>query len=224
MHNISAQHQNKLLHTEFQIRRLEQGASDATTAAATMITQGVLPVVRIKLVNGNHSLSVQEICDTGYLISFVDKSIVSTRQLQGQRACSSVAGIHGSQIVKTDIVPISASAHKKSRPVTTVQLYVHQKQKLGDQIVEQQGLKDRYPHLSTLPNQSYNLNEIQIIVGHDCYDIHQLIEFEKSDAKTAPWAVKLKIRWALSGHLPAKQAATIATTATSVLKDKLASY
>ena len=44
----------------------------------------------------------------------------------------------------------------------------------------------------------------------------------KSDNKTAPWAVKLKIGCALDGHLPAKQAATLATTATSVSKDKLA--
>ena len=38
----------------------------------------------------------------------------------------------------------------------------------------------------------------------------------------APWAVKSKIGWALSGPLPAKQAATFATTATSIADDKLA--
>ena len=48
------------------------------------------------------------------------------------------------------------------------------------------------------------------------------IEFKKSDDRTSPWAVNLKIRWALSDPLPAKQAATLATTATSVSEDKLA--
>ena len=163
---------NKLLHSDFPKKEATTAASDATTAVATMITQGVLPLVRIKLVNGNHSLSVLAMCNAGSSISFVDKSIVSTLQLQGRKASLSVAGIHGSQDVKTEIVPIGVSAHEKSRPLTIVQFYIREKLKLGDQIVDLQGLKDGYPHLKKLPNQSYNLNEVQVILGQDCYEIH----------------------------------------------------
>ena len=124
--------------------------------------------------------------------------------------------------IKTEIVPIAVSAHEMSRPLTTVQFYVHKKLKLADQIVELQELKDLYPHLRNLPSQSYNLNDVQVILGQDCYDIHHLIEFKKSEDKAAPWAVKSKIGWALSGPLPRKQAATLATTATSIADDKLA--
>ena len=103
-----------------------------------------------------------------------------------------------------------------------MQFYVHEKLKLGDQIVELQELKDRYPHLRNFQNQSYILNNVQVILGRDCYDIHHPFEFKKSEDKAAPWAVKSKIGWALSGPLPAKQAATLATTATSIADDKLA--
>ena len=161
-------------------------------------------------------------CNTGSSISFVEKSTVSTLQLQGRKASLSVAGVHGSQDVKREIVAIAVSAHEKSRPLTTVQFYVNEKLKLVDRIVGLQGLKGRYPHLKNLPNQSYNLNEVQVILGQDCYDIHHPIEFKNSDNKTAPWAVKTKIGWAFSGPLPAKQAATLATTATSISDDKLA--
>ena len=99
---------------------------------------------------------------------------------------------------------------------------MHEKLRLGDQIVELQGFRDRYPHLRTLPNQSYNLNDVQVIHGQDCNDIHHPFEFKKSEDRAAPWAVKSKIVWALSGPLPAKQAATLATTATSIADDKLA--
>ena len=95
-------------------------------------------------------------------------------------------------------------------------------EKLGDQIVELQELKDRYPHLRNLPNQTYNLNEVQVILGQDCFDIHHPFEFKKSEDKAATWALKSKIGWALSGPLPAKQAATLVTTATSIADDKLA--
>ena len=95
---------------------------------------------------------------------------------------------------------------------------------MGDQILEQQELKDRYPHLRNLPNQSYNLNDVQVILGQDCYDNHHPFEFKKSDDEAAPWAVKSKIGWALSGPLPAKQAATLATTATSIADEKVVGY
>ena len=162
-------------------------------------------------------------CASGSSISFVDKSVVSKLQLQGRRASLSVSGIHGSQDVKTETVPIAVSAHERFPSLTTVQFYVHEKLKFGDQIVELQQMKDRYPHLRNLPNQSYNLNDVQVILRQDCFDIHHPFEFKKSEDKATPWAVKSKIGWALSGPLPAKQAATLATTATSVSEIKLAS-
>ena len=196
--------------------------SDATAAVATMITLGGLHVVRVKLVNENHSMCMLAMCYKGSSISFVDKSIVSTLLLQGRKTSLSVAGICGSQDVKTEKMPRAVSALRNSWPLTTVQFYVHEKLKLGDQIVDLQGLKDRYPHLKNLPNQSYNQNEVQVIVGQDCYNIHHPLELKKWDNKNAPWALKSKIGWALSGPLSAKQAATPATTATSIADDKLA--
>ncbi|XP_075262530.1 uncharacterized protein LOC142354150 [Convolutriloba macropyga] len=142
---------NKLLHSDFSKREATTAALDATTAVATNITQGGLPVVHIKRANGNHSLSVLAMCDTGSSTSFVDKSIVSTLQLQDRKAFFSVARIHGSQDVKTETVPISVSAQENHQPLTTVQFYVHEKLKLRNQIVDLQGLKGRYPHLKNLP-------------------------------------------------------------------------
>ena len=189
---------NRLLHSDPAKKETTANVSDATTAVATNTKQEGLPVVRIKLTNRDLSLNLLAMCDSGSSISFVDKSVVSKLQLHGRKASLSVAGIHGSQ------------------------LYVHEKLKLGDQIVELQELKDRYPHLRNLPNQSYNLNDVQVILGQDCYDFHHPFEYKKSEDKAAPWAVKSKIGWALSGPLPAKQAATLAITAKSIADDKLA--
>ena len=203
---------NRILHTDLPKKESTKNVSDATTAVATNITQGGFPVVRIKLTNRDLSPNVLAMCDSGSSISFVDKPLMSKLQLQGLKTSLSVAGIHGSQDVKTEKVPIDVSACEKSQLLTTVQFFVHEKLKLVDQIVELQELKDRYPHLRNLPNQSYNLNDVQVILGQDCCDIHHPVEFKKSKNKAAPWAVKLKIGWALSGPLPAKQAATLATT------------
>ena len=124
---------------------------------------------------------------------------------------------------ETELVPIAVSAYEKFRLLTTVQFYVHENLNFGDQIVDLQGLKDRYPHLRNFPSESYSLSEVQVILGKDCYEIHHPLENKTSDDRAAPWTVKLKIEWVLSGPLPAQQAETLATTATSVSEDKLAS-
>ena len=122
---------NRLLHSDPGKKETKASVSDAATAVATNITQGGLPVVRIKLTNRDLSLIVLAMCDSGSSISFVNKSVVSKLQLQGRKASLSVAGIHGSQDVKTEIMPIAVSAHEKSRPLTTVQFYVHEKTAIG---------------------------------------------------------------------------------------------
>ena len=61
---------NRLLHSDLPKRKTKKNVSDATTAVATNITQGGLPVVRIKLTNRDLGLNVLPMCDSG----FVDKS------------------------------------------------------------------------------------------------------------------------------------------------------
>ena len=118
---------NRFLHSELPMKETTKNVSDATTAVAINITQGGLPVVRIKLTNNDLSLNILAMCDSGSSISFADKSVVSNLHFQGRKASLSVAGIHGSQDVKTEIVPIAVSELEKSRPLTTVQFYVHEK-------------------------------------------------------------------------------------------------
>ena len=60
-----------------------------------------------------------------------------------------------------------------------------------------------------------------MILRQNCYATHHPLKFKKSEDKAAPWAVKSKTGWALSGQLLAKQAETL-STATSIADDKLA--
>ena len=66
--------QNRFLHSDPAKKETTASVSDARKAVATNITQGGLPVVRIKLTNRELSLNVLAICDWGSSISFVDTS------------------------------------------------------------------------------------------------------------------------------------------------------
>ena len=94
--NCGRQH-NRFLHSDLPKKDTAKNVPDAITAVATNITQGGLPVVRIKLTNSDLNLNVLAMCDSGSSISFVDKSVASTLQFQGRKASLSVAGIHGSK-------------------------------------------------------------------------------------------------------------------------------
>ena len=76
-------------------------------------------MVRIKLTNRDLSLNVLAMFVSGSSISFVDKSALNKLQLQRRKASLSVAGIHDSQDVKIEIVPITVSAHEKSRLINS---------------------------------------------------------------------------------------------------------
>ena len=112
---------NRLLHSDFTKKDAAKNVSDAKTAVATSMTQERLAVVGIRLTKRDLSLKVMAICDPG--LSFADKFKL---KLQGQKASLSVAGIHGSQDVKTEIVPIAVSPHEKSQPLTLFLFYVQE--------------------------------------------------------------------------------------------------
>ena len=135
--NCGTQH-NNFLQSDFSKKEATTVTSEATTAVAINFTQRRLHEVLLKVVNGNLNPSVQAMCDTVSSIFFVDKSIVSTLQLQGRKASLSGTGIHGSQNVKTEVLPISA--HEKSRSLT---IFVHEDLQVVAENVNLQGLKDR---------------------------------------------------------------------------------
>ena len=54
---------NGLLHSDLPKKDTTKNLSDATTAAAINITQGGIPLVRIKLTNKDLSLNVLAMCD-----------------------------------------------------------------------------------------------------------------------------------------------------------------
>ena len=97
-----------------------------------------------------------------------------------------------------------------------MQFLVNEKLKLGDQVTVINELKSRYQQMRKLPNQTKNMNEVQVTLGQKRYDVHQPLEFRMSEYKTSPWAVRSNIGSALRNPLPEKQTATLATTATSI--------
>ena len=61
-------------------------------------------------------------------------------------------------------------------------------------------LKRKFSHLSVLPNSSFNLMEIGIILGQDVYDLQRPVDYRKGQT-SEPFAVLTKPGWVVSGPM-----------------------
>ena len=141
---------NRLLHYEPKKQETTAIISDATTALATNVTQGGLPVLRIKLTSGTLASMLWLCVILAHQFHLWISQLCLLCSCKVDKHLCRWPGIHGSEDVKTEIVPITVSAADKTRPLSTVQFYVHKNLKLGNQNVDLPELKSRYPNLKKL--------------------------------------------------------------------------
>ena len=55
-----------------------------------------------------------------------------------------------------------------------------------------------------------NLKDVKVILGQDCYHLHRGTEYRQC-GKAKPWAVRTQLGWVLSGPLPQRDSAKLAT-------------
>ena len=88
--------------------------------------------------------------------------------------------------------------------------YCHPKVNAGNRTYNLEKLKETYLHLSVLKDSTINLGDVKVILGQDCYHLHRAIDYRKC-GNTNPWAVRTKLGWMLSGPLPQRNLAKLAT-------------
>ena len=137
---------HRFFHCDLSRKEATASVSDATRAVVTNITWNGLTLVQINLTNRDLNINLLAMCDLGFSISSLDKSVVPEFQHQGRKLISSRDPC--SPDVKTEIMPIAVSAHKRSRLLSAVQFCVQKKLKLGDQFLELQEFRDHYEVLA----------------------------------------------------------------------------
>ena len=80
----------------------------------------------------------------------------------------------------------------------------------GNRTYNLKKLKEEYPHLLVLKDSTINFGDVKVILGQDCYHLHRAIDYRKC-GNAKPWAVRTKLGWMLSGPLPQRESAKLAT-------------
>ena len=182
-----------------------------------MKSSGILPVIPVTIQVGKKQESTLALCDSGASLSFMDKTLADKLNAHGEEVDLSVAGIHGTNDVKCErfTVGIRGKAKGETHHLT---VYTHPKIDAGSKIYNHKELKQLYPHLSVLGEETMNLKDVKMILGQNCYHIHRPEQY-KSCKNDEPCAMKTKLGWTLCGPLPQQEAVQITASCSLAYED-----
>ena len=198
---------NRLLHSENQ---LDEGShtvnvSAATTNQSNQITS-FLQIVPVSVQSGGKRLTTYSFLDSGSIVSFIDQSVKDQLQGKGTDVTLNIAGIHGTQDLRTEKVPILIKGlHSK---VCSIEAFAHPSISLGNTTYDYKELKNNFRHLNVLTNKKFNLMEVSIIIGQDAYKIQRPLDY-KIGTQSEPFAVLTDLGWVVSGPMTGKKSQNV---------------
>ena len=194
---------NRLLHSENQ---MDEGNHAVNVSAATINQSNevtsFLQIVPVSIQSGGNRLNTYAFLDSGPTVSFIDQSVQQKLRAQGTDVTLNIAGIHGTKDLKTEKVPLKIKGlHSK---VHSIEAFAHPSISLGNTNYNYNKLKQSFNHLSVLPNKSFNLMEVGIILGQDAYELQRPLDY-KIGTRSEPFAVLTELGWVVSGPMTGKR-------------------
>ena len=160
-----------------------------------------LQILPVSLQSNGKSVSTYAFLDSGSKASFIDRSQQKKLQAKGKDVTLNLAGIHGTKDMKTEKISVTVKAVDSL--VFLLEAYVHPSIGVASASYDYEELKQKFDHLSVSPNSSFNLMEIGVILGQNCYDLLMPVDY-KTGQKSEPFAVLTKLGWTVSGPICGK--------------------
>ena len=116
------------------------------------------------------------------------------------------AGIHGTQDLRTEKVPIiNKGLNSKMHSIET---FAHPSISLGNTTYDYNEMKNIFRHMNVLLNRTFNLMEVGIILGQDAYEIQRPSDY-KIGTRSELFAVLAELGWVVSGPMTGKKSQNI---------------
>ena len=161
---------NRLLHSENQ---MDEGNHAVNMSAATISqsseVMSFLQIVPVSIQSGSNKLNAYAFLDSGSTVSFNDQSVNERLRAEGTDVTLKIASIHGTKDLKTEMVSIKIKGpHSIVQPINA---FVHPSMSLGTANYDYNNLKQSFNHFNLLPNKTFNLMDVGIILGQDPYEL-----------------------------------------------------
>ena len=157
---------NGLLHSQNQ---MDEGSLAVNVRAATIKQSNQvassLQIVPVSVQSGVNRLTTYAFLDSGATVSLIDQSVKDQLQAKSTDVTLNIAGIHGTQDLRTEKVPITIKGlHSKAH---SIEAFAHPSIPLGNTTYDYKELKNNFRHLNVLTNRTFNLIEVGITLGQD---------------------------------------------------------
>ena len=189
---------NRLLHSETQMDE----SNHAVNVSAAIINQSnevtrFLQIVPVSIQSGGNRLNTYAFLESRSTVSFIDQSVQENLRAQGTDVTLNIAGIHGTKDLKTERVPLEINGlHSK---VHSIKAFAH-RQSPWETNYNYNKSKQSFNHLSVLPNKSFNLMEVGIVLGQDAYELQRPLDY-KIGTQSEHFAVLTELGWVVSGPM-----------------------
>ena len=198
---------NRLLYSENQ---MDEGSRAVKVSAATISQSNqvisFLQIVRVSIQSGVNRLITYAFLDSGSTVSFIDESVNDQVEAKGTDVTLNKADIRGTQDLRTEKVPITIKGlHSK---VHSIEAFANPSISLGNTTCDYKELKNNFRHLNVLPNGTFNLMEVGIILGQDAYEIQRPLDY-KIGTGSEPFAVLTELEWVVSGPMTGQKSQNV---------------
>ena len=166
-----------------------------------MNTIGIQLVYEVELSNKRKRVKVLALVYNGCSLSWIDKSSVDQLNLQGDKQGLTVSGINGAECYDSELVKVTI--YTKDYRNEEIQMALHQNLVIGDRFHDIRRTKSQYEQLIKVPFNNFNLKEVTVILGTDCFSVTRPLEYQRGEP-SEPWAVRCSFGWTVSGPLPKK--------------------
>ena len=151
-----------------------------------------LQKVPLSIQSDGNRLNTCAFRDNGSTVSFIDQNMQEKLRAQGPYVMLNIAGLHGTNYLKIEKFPPEKETTFKgefNRSVCTPVNLIS----LGNTNYSYSKLNQIFNHFSVLPNKSFNLIEVGIILGQDAYELQSPLDY-KIEIRIEPFAVLTELR------------------------------
>ena len=160
--------------------------------------------MEVELESPSCSEKVLVLCDSACSHSWISKRLAEKPQVKGSPTKLTVHGINSQQQIDTETVKLKLTTVHSGGSCSSfpVKPFVRNDLQLGNDFIDRDNLKAKYPHLESISLSKYSYADVEMILGQDVFHAIRPLEYFESDRANTPTAFRLPLGWVLSGPLP----------------------
>ena len=133
--------------------------------------KGLLQITEIELQSPSGSKKVLVLCDSACSHSWISKGLADKLQVKGSPTKITVHGINSQQLIDTETVELKLTPGHSGGSCSSfpVKPFVRNDLKIGNDFIDVDNLKAKYPHLEPISLSKYSYADVEMILGQDVF-------------------------------------------------------